>query len=300
MAGCCTSGSTGNTGIPNGVKPFGTTTSVILVPLMANDGTLNHIDMTTALSTQLVAKLNQVDASKRFYPYTALDTYTEEEAEATTVTNKRGLNDITRRGVRSVLFEKWGVNEQFYKTTKANCQEFGIYKIDECGNLQGRKDGTKLYPIAIYQGSSHSIFMDKTEEAKSMVRYTFQFSDVEGTVDNRWMLTETELGLNPNAVKGMIDVNLVVTSPDATNLNVQANFGYGTALAQIPFLGAVTADFTLTEANGTPVTVTATDNDGGNYNLNMTAVPDIGTLRVYRTGTAITSGYIGSVTFDFS
>lgn len=300
MAGCCTSGSTGNTGLPNGIKPFGDVVSVVLVPILANDGTLNKIDTTLPIGTQVLAGLNNKDASKRWYPYTGLDTFTEEEAEATTVTNKRGLNAVTRRGVRSVLFEKWDVNEQFYKKTKANCQEYGIYLVDVCGNLKGRKNGTSLYPMAVYRPSSHSIFMGATAETTSMVRYTFQYSDVDGANDDRWMLTKDELGIDMNSVRGLIDVSMTLAKLDATSMTVLATFDYGTAKTLIPYQGAVTADFTLKDDAGATVTVTAVEVGNGQYTLNMTAVPDEGTLSVYKAGTAVTSGFIGSQTFDFA
>lgn len=301
MAGCCTSGASGNTGVPNGVKPFGATNSVLLVPLTDSEGNRNGIDLTTDLGAQILAMLNQQDPSKRLYPYVNLDLYDEVEADATTTDNRRGLSTINRRGVRSVTFEMWGKNEQFYEKTLPNCQEYGVYKIDECGNLQGAKEGTTLYPIDTYAPSRHSVFLDKKDDTPSIIRYTFQFSNVESTVNNRWMITADEIGFNPNMAKGMQDVVISVVKDDATDMTLTIKFGYGTAVDLKPTAGLITADIKVLDETGSAEVITVTGGTDGIYVATMTAVPDIGTVNVYKSGaTTMTSGKIGSQTFDFS
>ena len=299
MAGCSCTGNLGNTGFPD-VKPFGAVKSVFLMPLFDSAGNRNKIDLTQPIQAQLLAGLYNSDPSKRIYPFAGLSTFTEEEAEATNATNQQGLNTVTRRGVRSVLFEKWGVNEQFYNKTKSACVEFGIFTIDVCNNFKGRKSGDELYPMDIFQGSHHSIFMNKTVDADSMVRFTMQYSDVEGTVNNRWMIAECEHTIDLNRVSGMFDVELALVKVDTTNFTVQANLGYGTALAQTPVNGLILGNFTFKDGTGATVTPSGISDEGnGLYTFTVTAVPTTLTATLFVTGTVDARGLEGTATVTF-
>ena len=299
MAGCSCTGRLGNTGFPD-VKPFGAVNGVFMMPLFDSTGTRNSIDLSSDITAQLLAGLYNADPSKRIYPYLGLDTYTEEEAEATTVANQFGLNAVTRRGVRSVLFEKWGVNEQFYNKTKSACVEFGLFIIDVCGNIKGKKVGTKLQPIAVYRESHHSIFMNATTDAKSMARFTMQYSEVEGTVDDRWMIAECEHTLDLNSIVGMFDVEMTIVKVNATNFTIQANLAYGTAVRQLPVLGLLLTNFTFEDGAGVTVTPSGISDEGdGLYTFTVTAVPTTLKAVLYKQGSATVRGLEGTKTVTF-
>ena len=299
MAGCSCTGRLGNTGFPD-VKPFGAVNGVFLMPLFDSTGTRNSIDLNGDIQAQLLASLYNQDPSKRIYPYLGLDTYTEEESEATTVANQFGLGAVTRRGVRSVLFEKWGINEQFYNKTKSACVEFGLFMIDVCGNIKGKKVGTTLQPISVYRQSHHSIFMNATPDAKSMSRFTMQYDDVEGTVDDRWMIAQCEHTLDLNAIVGMFDVEMTIVKVDSTNFTIQANLGYGTAVKQLPALGLLLTNFTFKDGAGVTVTPSGMANNGdGLYTFTVTAVPATLKAVLYKQGTATTRGLEGTKTVTF-
>lgn len=299
MAGCSCSGRLGNTGFPD-VKPFGAVNGVFMMPLFDSTGTRNSIDLSSDITAQLLAGLYNADPSKRIYPYLGLDTYTEEEADATTVSNQFGLNAVTRRGVRSVMFEKWGINEQFYNKTKSACVEFGLFIIDVCGNIKGKKVGTKMQPIQVYRESHHSIFMNATPDAKSMARFTMQYSEVEGTVDDRWMIAECEHTLDLNSIVGMFDVEMTIVKVNATNFTIQANLAYGTAVRQLPVLGLLLTNFTFEDGAGVTVTPSGISDEGdGLYTFTVTAVPTTLKAVLYKQGSATVRGLEGTKTVTF-
>jgi hypothetical protein len=299
MAGCSCSGRLGNTGFPD-VKPFGAVIGVFMMPLFDSTGTRNSIDLAGDIQAQLLAGLYNADPSKRIYPYLGLDTYTEEEAEATTVANQFGLGAVTRRGVRSVMFEKWGINEQFYKQTESACVEFGLFHTDFCGNIKGKKVGTKLHPIAVYRDSHHSIYNGATPDVKSMARFTMQYSDVENTVDDRWMIAKCEHNIDFNHIVGMFDVDMTITKVDSTNFTIQANLAYGTAIRQIQVLGLLLANFTFTDGTGATVTPSGISDEGdGLYTFTVTAVPATLKAVLYKQGTATVRGLEGTKTVTF-
>lgn len=299
MAGCSCSGRLGDTGFPD-VKPFAAVVGVFMMPLFDSTGTRNSIDLEGDITAQLLAGLYNTDPSKRIYPYLGLDTYNEEEADATTVSNQFGLNAVTRRGVRSVMFEKWGINEQFYNKTKSACVEFGLFIVDVCGNIKGKKVGTELQPIQVYRESHHSIFMNATTDAKSMARFTMQYSDVENTVDDRWMIAKCEHTLDLNSIVGMFDVDMTIVKVDSTNFTIQANLAYGTAVRQLPVLGLLLTNFTFTDGTGATVTPSGISDEGnGLYTFTVTAVPTTLKAVLYKQGSATVRGLEGTKTVTF-
>lgn len=299
MAGCSCTGRLGNTGFPD-VKPFGAVVGVFMMPLFDSTGTRNSIDLLSDIQTQLLAGLYNADPSKRIYPYLGLDTYTEEEAEATTVSNQFGLNAVTRRGVRSVMFEKWGINEQFWTQTKSACVEFGLFHVDICGNIKGKKVGTKLQPIAVYRESHTSVFSPATPDSKSMARFTMQYSDVENTVNDRWMIANCEHNIDFDFIVGMFDVEMTIVKVDSTNFTVQANLAYGTAVRQLPVLGLLLTNFTFTDGTGATVTPSGISDEGnGLHTFTVTAVPTTLKAVLYKQGTATVRGLEGTKTVTF-
>jgi len=65
--GCNCNSGLSNTGRPNCVPLQSVTSKLIMVPLKANDGSLNYIDLTSPLPTWNDL-INEADASKRWFP----------------------------------------------------------------------------------------------------------------------------------------------------------------------------------------------------------------------------------------
>lgn len=244
VAGCLCTGTMSNTGYPD-VKPFGLVKGKAFMPLVADDGTRNSIDPFSAtLSADILAAVNNADPSKRLYVFNNIQNASAPEADPTYATTDLNERFKTAQGITNVLFEQWGVTEQFYSKVSGQCVSFGEYEIDVCGNLKGQLEGVLLYPRPVNKGSYNAKFQGTTATTPSMVSFNYDY-DYATTDGDQWYISYTEFGANnPLNLKGMIDVNLAITVVDATELTVVASFDYGFAGAPKSWTGAELADFT--------------------------------------------------------
>lgn len=309
-AGCSCSGKLGNSGRPN-VKPFGITAAVFLVPILADDGSRNSLDLTsTDLGGDLLAMVNNVDPSKRAYPYHNLINVTFNEADPTYETVDNGERFKIKDGVKTVAYDVYNVSNQYYDKVSGACVEFGMYAVDTCGNLKGEKDGDNLYPRVVNQGSFNSMYVDATSEAKAKVHFEMDYSILSNDGD-QWMIPFSEFGsYNALQLKGMIDVYFeLVEVTDSTTFVVDAQFGYGSAVDPLPWRGGLTADFSLynetDEADVALDSVTEDPNVPGRYTIVTTAAVDATdntTVDCFRAATGnLINGYEGTgLTFQYS
>lgn len=282
IAGCACKGVPGNSGNPTGVKPFGKTVVIVRVPLRATDGTRNCLDLTSpTLGQDYLDKVNHPDPSKRWYPFNDVKSVTYEEADPLTQTLEDGSNFITGKGVKKVAFAVYGVSEQYFNKTSEMCSEEGLVAIDLCGNMRGQLEGTNLYPRPLNEQSFFAKYMDATDTVRAHVSYTVDYSLLTND-GNQWMLTATNFsdvaGLNPVQVYGMIDVRWsIVTVDSTTQVTVLGLYDYGDAALHLPWLGALPADFTLTNKTTPAVLVPSlADPDPvikGQYQLTFTLQP---------------------------
>lgn len=288
MAGCSCNGLIANSAYPNGVKPFGVTTAKILVPLIANDGTRNGIDLEGDLNEQIFDLIYNPDPSKRGYIFGHLRNVTSEQADATFETADNGERFKLRDGIRTIKYQAWGVNEQYYAKAKDVCTSFGVYDVDVCGNIRGVKNSTDefLYPRNVNQYSYNVMFHDATNDASPKVTFEYDYDFVTNDA-NSWMLTQDELGLNPNEINGILDVNLTIAPVDDTTLTVSATFQYGTALTLLPFKGLTLSDleaFNVTDDSSITVGAVSQTGTDGVYTVTIPAqaTNDQAWLKVFR------------------
>lgn len=291
IAGCNCNGQIGNTGFPN-VKPFGVTSGIFLMPILASDGTRNGFDLTSAtLAQDLLDAINNPDPSKRLYPFNNLRNVTHNEADPNYETADNGERFKTRDGIKTVSFECWGVNEQYYAKVSDNCVSFGIFLVDVCGNLKGQKEGKGLYPRPVNKYSYDAKFIDATADAGTKVMIQMDYSLVTSDGD-QWMIpADLFAPYSALELNGMIDVNLDITVETDTELIVKASFNYGNAVEQLPWTGAVVGDFTAknvsTTSNITIASVVENPTTPGTYTVTIPAQAngDACTLKAFHAAT---------------
>lgn len=246
-AGCNCNGRIGNTGYP-GVKPFGVTAGLYMMPILANDGTRNGIDLTSAnLGQALLDGINNPDPSKRIYPFNNLRNVTFEEADPNFETADNGERFKTRNGIKTVTFEAWGVNEQFFAKASENCVNFGVFLVDVCGNLKGQLEEALelLAPRPVNQFSFFAKYMDATADTGAKVMFSMDYSLLTSD-GGQWMIPDSLLApISALELNGLIDVTFDITVNSATQIQFQANYDYGNAVSRLPWRGADLADFTL-------------------------------------------------------
>lgn len=297
MAGCNCNAGLGNTGRPGCVPIQSVTSKLIMVPLRANDGTLNGIDLNATLPTWS-SLVNEADASKRWFPLPTFENVEMPKADSQFEEANSGRMAFLREGKRSFSGELWGEDSTptlLGKMKAGRCVEFGVYVIDVTGNLVGSKVGGYLYPIPVDEQSWDPRFMFSTDSAVQKIMLGFDFDRLFDD-STMYMITSQEAGLDFNSLSGLIDVNLVEVLPAvAGQVTLEATFDYGTALNPI-LLQGVTAlvnwdiyDVTNAVAFGNPSAVS--EGPAGTYTLLASFLAgDVYTISVAK------DGFIGSVT----
>lgn len=261
-----------NTGLATCLPAFKKTTGLFLVPLFANDGTRNSINMSTTID--LDAKLKHADKSKRFYPIQDLKDVELPVADTKFKTYKDGTKRKLADGVRSFKATMPEASSVLIgKLQGVSCEKFGVYLFDIDGQLRGLKDGTLLYPVEI--GGFDAIFKDATDDEVNEGMIQFDF-DILLKVSKFWILSSTDLNVNPNETSGLIDANLTVGAITSTSVSISVNsdFGSGISTMSAPIVGLVSADWTLTRTDtnaSVPITTVVEGNDGV-YVITYTAI----------------------------
>lgn len=298
MAGCNCNVGLSNTGRPGCVPLQSVTSKLIMVPLAANDGTLNGIDLAAALPTWSDL-INEADASKRWFPIPEFENVELPKADSQFEEANSGRMAFLRQGKRSFAGELWSDDSTptlLGKLSAGRCVQFGVYIVDVNGNLIGSKSNGFLYPIPVDEQSWDPKFMFATDSTVQKIMLGFDFYRLfdESTM---YMITASEAGINFNDLTGLIDVNLTVDSQVTTvSVTVLAAFDYGTALNPIIFQGATnSADWSIYNVTtstliGVPSGVT--EAPAGTYTVDYTFVAtNVYTLSVTK------DGFIGTVQF---
>jgi hypothetical protein len=264
--GCNCNAGLSNTGKPGCLPIQSVTSGLIMVPLTANDGTLNFIDLTSPLPTW-ADLINEADPSKRWFPLQGFENVELPKADTIFEEANSGRMVYIRQGKRSFAGELWGETPTFYGKLNTNrCVQFGVFIVDVNGNLIGSKVGDGLYPIPVDNQSFNPTYMFATDTTTSKVMVAFDFERLfdEGTM---YMITPTEAGQNFNDLDGLLDVNFTDNTVTAGTLVSTLVLDYGTALNPIQFLGAVGGDFAIL-VNGVAGTITgATESPAGTYTI---------------------------------
>ena len=295
--GCNCNAGLSNTGRPNCVPIQSVTSSFIMVPIRANDGTFNRIDLTAPIPVwdDLV---NEPDASKRWFPLPAFENVELPKADTQFEEANSGRMVYLRQGKRSFTGELWSEDSTptFLGKLQTNrCVDFGIYIVDVTGNLVGSKVGDYLYPIPVDNPSFDPKFMFATDATTQKIMIGFDFDRLfdESTM---YMITPSEAGLNFNDLKGLVDVNFVnVVETPNVDLTFDLKLDFGTAYNPVLFKGAQLSDFELfNNTTSTIETVTAVVENlptEANYTLSFTFVTgDVYTLTIIRPG--FTGSYV--------
>jgi hypothetical protein len=298
MAGCNCNAGLGNTGRPGCVPIQSVTSKLIMVPLTANDGTLNGIDLSAPLPTWN-SLVNETDESKRWFPLPAFENVELPKAESQFEEANSGRMAFLREGKRSFTGELWGEDSTptlLGKMKAGRCVGFGVYVVDVTGNLIGSKVNGYLYPIPVDNQSWNPTFMFATDSTVQKIMLTFDFDRLFDD-STMYMITATEAGIDFNTLSGLIDVNLVEVLPaTAGQVVLNATFDYGTALNPILLQGVTgLTDWSIYDVSnavafGNPTAVS--ESPAGTYTLLKTFVSgDDYTVSIVK------DGFTGSVTF---
>ena len=296
----CTCGQThGNTGTPNCVQLIKKALGLGVVSMVSNAGVVNRIDLTDISSFSLYNDLSNADRSKRIYPLMDLRNVTHpDEAEQYATDNAGGKVEV-REVAYKMACEIWEVSPSFVgKLKEGKCSRNGVYIFNADG-MVGLRRGTDLYPIEIKAYAPKYAHATDADPSKAMISFDY----AQGTkVEELWLISWADLGIDINDVAGLIDVNYtVVDTPvdGGTNTTVSyalsTDYGFGNPEAQ-NVDGLVTADFVCTnKTTGLAISlVSVVETPDVKYVFTM---PSATTADVVEIKLNTSTGFEGAVTF---
>jgi hypothetical protein len=290
--GCDCNVGLSDTGRPGCVPLFSVTNNLIQVPLRDNNGDLNRLDLNAPIPTDWSVYVNNPDATQRWFPIPTFENVELPKADSQFEEANSGRMAFLRQGKRSFAGELWADDSTptfLGKLEKGRCVDFGVYIVDVNGNLIGSEVDGFLYPIAVDNASWDPKFNFATDATVQKIMLGFDF-DRNFDESTMYMITADEAGIDFTTLKGLIDVNLVFTSANATQLVVEADFCYGTAYNKLDYTGALlNTDWILENVSlSTIVTIDlVTEGPDGTYTIDYSAGVTLGEeikLTVNKTG----------------
>lgn len=276
----CDDSSLQNTGLPNCVPKFGVTKKIIMVPLYANDGTANFIDLTATLDAAYFnAFINHADSSKRWYPIPG-EIKNVESTKSENITE--GFNDGSKQfvaeGIRSFKAIFPGLNQITAGQLKASrCSQFGIYEIDNASSLLGytNNETGKLYPITVDENTWAPVWNKITDTTVEKVTLNFEFPS--SMLDEYLSILPSSdiTGINLLNVNGLIDVestNVSCIAGGSTTVWIVKLFTkYGTKVK-----GLVAADFAVYNVTDSAAkTISSVSESTGTYTITISSVETV-------------------------
>ena len=293
--GCNCNSGLSNTGRPNCVPLQSVTSKLIMVPLKANDGSLNYIDLSLPLPTW-DDLINEADASKRWFPLPNFENVELPKADSQFEEANSGRMVFLRQGKRSFSGELWAEDSTptlLGKMQNNRCVDFGVYIVDVNGNLVGSKHDGGLYPIPVDNPSFNPTFVFATDSTTQKIMVTFDFDRLfdESTM---YMITPLEAGINFNDLTGLVDVNFNDMGLSSTSYDAALVLDYGTALNPIQFVGAVAADFELfNSTTSSVVSISVVEAPAATYTFTFVAQTAGDTMIL----SVVKDGFDGEITF---
>lgn len=268
---CLCDYSLSNTGTPSKQGLAAVTKKLIFVRLVTDAGVRNAVDNTDVIDAAYVTALIQnADPSARWYPTPEVKNIEDVRAESVFESFGDGTNAKVRDGARSFTGVMINMGPVFLSKLQGfACERMGVYFVDACGKLVGSvsSDGTKLYPVAIADGSFDATLMKATDAAVNKVMVKFDISQLER--DENLRIAETDEDVDLLNVSGMLDVIGTEITSGQTSMSFSLALQYGPFANPIKVQGFLAGDFTLyNETDDASVAVvSATESPAGTYTL---------------------------------
>ena len=282
---CSCDVSLSNTGTPNCVPIGSVIKKLVLVSLVADDGTPNFIDTTVPINQAYIdARINDADASKRWYITPDIKNVTSDKADSVFEEFDDASKIFIRQGLRSFtgLMPKQSPT-LLGQLENWRCAEFGVFAIDKDGNLLGVQTiADTLYPIQIDAPSWNPTLMFGTDSTVQKIQLTFDFSlNVEDSTLQ--MITAPEIApVNLLTVEGLLDVNSTYNTISTTGFKAVLTTKFGTAITKQAVKGLVSGDFALYNVTdlASVTIISATEFPDGTYAFTFAAQTSSDVLRL--------------------
>lgn len=271
---CSCASTIANTGYPNKQNIIGVGTILVAVPYKSDSGIINHIAQGDTIDDAYIsAKINNVDPSQRWYPIGTFNNVNDVREAPNFEEFDDGTRQVTRLGRRTYTGLLLGFSSRYLaKLESLFCQKFGLFMVDDCGNLIGSisADGTKLYPVRVNESSWVAQLVKETPTQGGRLSLEFDFARTEKDKDLR-MISFNEITADLTVLEGLRDVTAVTSAPAVDEVTVALTLPFDEFLNSAPpATGWTTATdwdlYNVTTASSVTVT-SVTESPTGTYNL---------------------------------
>lgn len=266
MSDACTCGQgVSNLGLPNCAPVFDIANRFWFAERVNSSGVVNSIDLSGGTYDQAFFEglTNNTDVHQRWYPTPEIENYTWVVADSEKQTTSNGNTYVLRKGSITVTFDLMDVPAKYAsKMESMVCPKMQFVFADKVSNLVGDVSeaftNDILKGIPIQKGSLDLKYTPRTDANRAMLSVSFVIPPSFSAGD-LGHIGASEMTYDVNNVDALLDVNCAdATGISTTGFTVDLSLDYGTALAGIPFEGAVLADFTLAEVTPTPGAISIT------------------------------------------
>jgi len=260
---------------------------IILVPTFDSTGAVNEIDLTQTLNeAYFVARVNDTDASQRWYPLPEMKNIVDERGDSLYQTFEDGSKVFISQGTRSFTGLIVGADaapQMVGKITSHRGVGMSIFIIDKEKNIIGKvgSSSTKLAPIELEADSIDAKFIKTIDTAIQAIQVSFDVHMNEDDADLR-MIQSTEMSYDVSRLRGLIDVDATISSESTTDFTVTLTTDGGTPITPVLCKGLVAGDFALYNVtDAAAVTISSVVEDpAGVYDINFTAQTSGDVLRL--------------------
>lgn len=267
-----------NTGLPNCFPIADVAKRLILVPLFADDGTRNeYLGTTTFNEAFFQARVNDTDASKRWFPLPDIENIEDVRADAIIETYNSGKKVFIQQGDRNFSgVIPQGVPEYLEKLDDAGCVRFGVLVIDKSGNLigNGGSHAGYLRPIEVEKGTWYVRYVKAQDTQSSKIQIDFQWGINEDDANIRMLSAGNMNDYDLFDLAGLIDVYpQTPTQNTPTTFKIQMLTSFGDIASPEVVKGLVKADFSLYDNTGSAAVVitSVVEDPDGSY---LFTIPD--------------------------
>ncbi len=243
----------GNTGLPSCVPIPDVSKRLIFVPLFATDGTRNEYAASTTFNEAFfTARVNDTDASKRWYPTGDIENIEDSRADAIIETFNSGKKAFIQQGSRTfkgVIVN--GMPELLDKLDNNGCSRFGALVVDKVGNLicNGNSKEGYIRPIEIDKDSWYPRYVKPTDQNTGKIELNFDWAITEDDANLRILSADDLVSYDIFDLEGLVDLY----PQDATNITnttfkTVIKTSYGSVKNPVLGEGFIAADFSLRDS----------------------------------------------------
>lgn len=274
---CTCENSKQNLGVVNCQELMKYAEHIFLIPLSDDAGVANKIAANTVLNNAaIIAKLNDTDASQRWYLLKNVkNAVIAERGDDVMQSFDDGSSVFIEEGVAKTSFIAAGQSPVFTGKLKSfRCEKMGFMFVDKDGKLWGYASDTTgdMYPIAIMDNSLSVKPSYPTPTSQYNINVSFEWS--KDATDEGLASYSNTVSWVSTTIRSLLDILAGdVTGETTTGFTIALEYAYGDLNSKLPVKGLVAGDFTLYNVtDSASVTIsTCTESPSGTYTFTFAA-----------------------------